>query len=101
MKPIDRRTFLKTVPAVTAVGRLRLQPPAAAPFGDDYRFLDTHASGEWWLGPRVVPGAQRAGKPVKPVPPIVDLQVPRDRVVAFALYTHEAGVLKLTRSSTR
>lgn len=96
MKRIDRRTFLKATPAVTAVGGIRLQPAAAAPFGDDYRFLDTHATGDWWLGPRVVPWPQRAGKPVKPVPPIVDLQVPRDRVVAFALYTHDAGVLKVT-----
>jgi 3',5'-cyclic AMP phosphodiesterase CpdA len=96
MRRIDRRTFLKTVPAVTAIGGIRRQPSPAAPFGDDYRFLDTHATGDWWLGPRVVPGAQRAGKPIKPVPPIVELQVQRDRVVAFALYTQDAGVLKVT-----
>jgi hypothetical protein len=30
------------------------------------------------------------------VPAIIELNVPRDQVVAFALYTHDAGVLKLS-----
>jgi hypothetical protein len=92
MKPIDRRSFLKTVPAVAAVGRIRLQAQTpAAPFGPDYLYLDTQTTGEWWAT-----GTPRATKGPKPVPPIIDLNVPRDRVVAFALYTHEAGVLKMT-----
>ena len=102
MKPIDRRTFLKTVPAVAAVGRVRTpdfaaaplrrgrQAPAApkpgegGPFGQDFPQLDAQTSGQWWT--------TAASK----VPQIIDLNVPRDRVVAFALYTHDAGVLKLT-----
>jgi len=85
MKPIDRRTFLKTVPAVAAVGSVRWQAPApAAPFGQDYPHLDSQTTGQWWV---------TAGKNV---PQIIELDVPRDRVVAFALYTHDAGVLKLT-----
>ena len=92
MKPIDRRSFLKTVPAVAAVGRIRLQAQTpAAPFGPDYLYLDTQTTGEWWAT-----GKPRATKGPKPVPPIIDLNVPRDQVVAFALYTHEAGVLKMT-----
>jgi hypothetical protein len=85
MKSIDRRTFLKTVPAVAAVGSVRAQSGAfAAPFGEDYPQLDSQTTGRWW--------EPASGK----LPPIIELNVPRDRVVAFALYTHDAGVLKLT-----
>ena len=97
MNPIDRRTFLKTVPAFAAVGRVRSQA-AAAPFGPDHAYLDAQTTGEWW--------ATSGSK----VPQIIELKVPRDQVVAFALYTHDghptaqktrggdpgAGVLKLT-----
>lgn len=95
MKSIDRRSFLKTVPAVAAVGRIRLQAQTpAAPFGQDYLYLDSQTTGEWWAtGPTA---KARAAKGPKPVPQIIDLNVPRDQVVAFALYTHETGVLKMT-----
>jgi hypothetical protein len=83
---IDRRTFLKSVPAVAAVGKVRAQTTgSAAPFGDDYRQLDSQTTGQWWTS-----------DPARKTPQIVDLNVTRDRVVAFALYTHDAGVLKLT-----
>lgn len=59
--------------------------PAAAqqerPFGPDFPNLDSHASGEWW-------------KPRGDEQP--QLMVPRDEVLAFALYTHDRGVLKLS-----
>jgi hypothetical protein len=93
MKSIDRRTFLKAVPAVAAVGSVRApasavpgrgKQAAASPFGNDYPQLDSQTTGTWW--------EPAAGK----LPPIIELNVPRDRVVAFALYTHDAGVLKLT-----
>jgi hypothetical protein len=131
VKPIDRRTFLKTVPAVAAVGRGRWQAsPSSTPFGADYPQLDTQTTGDWWTraGAPGATGAARAGGPGaaaaagaggpgatgaaktggaetaaaakagagKPVPQIIDLDVPRDRVVAFALYTHDAGALKLS-----
>ena len=97
MNPIDRRTFLKTVPAFAAVGRVRSQA-ATTPFGPDHAYLDAQATGQWWQ------------KTESKVPPVIDLNVPRDQVVAFALYTHDghptaqktrgggpgAGVLKLT-----
>jgi hypothetical protein len=82
---MDRRTFLKTVPAAAlAARRLAQDAPADLPFGADHAQLDSQTTGRWWE-PR------RGGRP-----PIVDLQVPRDRVVAFALHTHDHGVLKLT-----
>jgi len=99
MKPIDRRTFLKTVPAVAAVGSVRQQAPAfVAPFGQDYPHLDSQATGQWWVTARASgePSTQAPGKAAKKVPQIIELNVPRDQVVAFALYTHDAGVLKLT-----
>ena len=51
------------------------------PFGPDFPNLDSDATGEWW-------------KPKRNKPP--RLMVPRDQVVAFAVYTHDRGVLKLT-----
>jgi 3',5'-cyclic AMP phosphodiesterase CpdA len=85
MKPIDRRTFLKTVPAFAAATSVRAQSsPAATPFGQDFSQLDAQTTGQWW--------ATTGSK----VAPIIELNVPRDRVVAFALYLHDAGVLKLT-----
>lgn len=63
------------------------QPPSesAQPFGSEYPNLDSLAVGQWWTKPL----------PKGPNPP-PKLDVPRNEVVAFALYTHENGVLKLT-----
>lgn len=55
------------------------------PFGDEFPNLDSLAIGEWWKKP--LPKGPNA-------PPRMD--VARDQVVAFALYTHDCGVLKLT-----
>lgn len=53
------------------------------PFAPDFPNLELRASGKWWTR-----------KPTKRQP--MDLDVPRDQVVAFALYTHDQGVLKMT-----
>lgn len=53
------------------------------PFGDKFPKLDSRATGEWWKK-----------KPGKRKP--LDLNVPRDQVVAFAVYTHDRGQLRLT-----
>jgi hypothetical protein len=88
MDPVSRRTFLKTVPAVASMPLPRWQGAATdTPFGDDYPQLDAQATGTWW--DPATTGASR-------IKPITDLDVPRDQVVAFALYTHDTGVLKLT-----
>jgi hypothetical protein len=50
------------------------------PFGEDYPDLDSTAVGEWWQK-----------KPAGKQPPPPSLVVPRDQVVAFALYTHDQG----------
>lgn len=57
----------------------------AQPFGGEFPNLDSLAVGAWWKKP--APTGPNA-------PPTMD--VPRDEVVAFALYTHDHSVLKLT-----
>lgn len=51
------------------------------PFGPKFPQLDSDATGKWWDPP----------KRKQP-----RLMVPRDEVLAFAVYTHDRGVLKLT-----
>ena len=51
------------------------------PFGPNFPKLESDASGEWW-------------KPKGNKPP--RLLVPREEVLAFAVYTHDRGVLKLS-----
>lgn len=60
------------------------------PFGVDFREIDSDATGEWWKA-RTVRRGPNKGKKRQP-----RLMVPRDEVMAFALYTHENGVLKLS-----
>jgi hypothetical protein len=88
---LTRRLFLKVAAAVSGWrgrpwpdGQESVADPEL-PFGAEFPNLDSLAVGEWW---KKVP-------PKVPNPP-VSLKVPRDQVVAFALYTHDRGVLKLT-----
>lgn len=53
------------------------------PFGNEFPKLDSDAVGEWWTTKR-----KGSKGPL--------LQVPRDEVLAFAVYTHDRGTLKLT-----
>lgn len=54
------------------------------PFGAEFPNLDSLAVGEWWT------------KEAKGPNPPPKLDVPRDDVIAFVLYTQDHGVLKLT-----
>lgn len=92
MKPVitsfTRRFLLK----LTALSTWRASTswlPAAEidmkqPFGAEYPELDSLAVGDWWK-------KQPKGKSVPP-----PMDVPRNEVIAFALYTQDHGVLKLT-----
>jgi hypothetical protein len=96
--PVSRRELLQTVPVAAVAGSCRATVPvsgprpgaqatpifAPAPFGGAHPKLDSLVSGRWWE------------RPAAPRASIVQLDVPRDQVVAFALYTHEAGSLKLS-----
>ena len=88
---IPRRLFLKLSTlllapwtALRARAADKLQPFVAQPFGAEFPNLDSLAVGEWWTRK---PGGKAA-------PPPMD--VPREDVIAFALYTQDAGTLKLT-----
>lgn len=58
------------------------------PFGPNFPNLDAPATGEWWKRPKAV-GKQAWWNEVI-------LDVPRDQTVAFALYTTDRGVMKMT-----
>ena len=94
---VNRRAAIKIT--AVGVGSLALTPDffaaseAAKPFGEKYPQLDSLTTGEWW---KKGAGAktQLKGRGRKAAAPPMD--VPRDQVMAFALYTHQAGVLKMT-----
>jgi hypothetical protein len=66
--------------------------PAAQPFGAEFPMLDSLATGDWWSKGQAAP-AQGKGKGQPPAPP---MDVPRDQVVAFAIYTQHNRVLKMS-----
>ena len=70
--------------SLVAVGSCLVAQESPRPFGAEFENLDSLAVGEWWT------------KEAKGPNPPPKLDVPRDEVVAFALYTHDHGVLKLT-----
>lgn len=87
---LSRREFHQRL-AGTAVGAVLasslpvgMAAESAQPFGKEYPKLDSLACGEWW----------NAAAPKQNPPP--SMNVPRKEVVAFALYTHDHGVLKIT-----
>ncbi|MFO0941969.1 MAG: hypothetical protein U0930_14565 [Pirellulales bacterium] len=53
-------------------------------FGDEFPNLDSLAVGKWW---------EKTAKGQNPPP---TMNVPRDQVIAFAVYTQDHGILKLT-----
>jgi hypothetical protein len=71
-------------------GSLHSEDLDPRPFGQDFPRLDSDATGEWWK-PTTIQRGPRKGQqqPAR-------LLVPRDEVVAFAMYTHQRGILKLT-----
>ncbi len=85
---ISRRILLKISPFIfwqgSASGILAATAESPAPFGEGFPMLDSLATGEWWK-------AKGGGKGAPP-----PMKVPRNEVVAFALYTAHSGVLKMT-----
>jgi hypothetical protein len=87
---MNPRLFLPALFVLAAARLVAADNPQ--PFGPDYPTLDGRATGEWWSKDPAAPTKQK--KQNQPPPTAMD--VPRDQVVAFALYTADAGVLKLT-----
>jgi 3',5'-cyclic AMP phosphodiesterase CpdA len=71
---------------------LMLLEEPSRPFGDAWPRLDGDATGEWWLPQPAERGPQKK----KGVLQLPRLLVPREQVLAFALYTHDSGTLKVT-----
>ena len=63
---------------------------APAPYGTELPNLDSLATGKWWTKSAPAVGKGNA----QPPPPPMD--VSRDQVVAFAMYTVHSGVMKMT-----
>jgi hypothetical protein len=103
MTDFDRRTLLKITSAgVTSVAlgnQFSTAQDTTAPFGKEFPNLDSLTTGEWWTRGRIAateqgPGKAKAKGGGQPPPPTMD--VPRNEVVAFAVYTHFRNVLKLS-----
>lgn len=98
MKSINRRTAIKLT--VAGAGALAIKPgvlpaaDAAQPFGAEFPNLDSLTTGEWWTQGNTAPGKGKNQGQAQPPPP--PMNVPRDQVVAFALYTVHGGVMKMT-----
>ncbi len=95
MKSISRRTAIKLTAA--GVGALAFTSGAqetAQPFGAEFPNLDSLTTGDWWAKGSAAAGKSKNKGQGQPPPPPMD--VPRDQVVAFALYTVHGGVLKMT-----
>lgn len=101
MKRMNRRTAIK----LTAAGLGALALPsgellaqdAQPPYGSEFRNLESLTTGRWWTRGTAAPGQTKKAKTKAegpPQPPLMD--VPREDVVAFAVYTHQNGVLKMT-----
>ena len=69
------------------------EPESRELFGEKFQNLDHLSTGEWWKRARPPEVPSKKGKPPKR---IIELNVPRDQVVAFALYTQDSGTLKLS-----
>ena len=72
---------------------LEAEPESKELFGKKFSHLDHLSTGQWWKRARPPEVPSKKGKPPKR---IIELKVPRDEVVAFALYTQDLGTLKLT-----
>lgn len=99
---ITRRTAIQWTAGVASAMALWPDSMFAAespPFGSEFQNLETLTTGEWWTK-GVAAAASKPKADAKKnkkgggSPPAMD--VPREDVVAFALYTVQKGILKLT-----
>jgi hypothetical protein len=93
-KRIHRRTAIKI--SAAGVGALAFRPgelPAAdaPPFGAEFPELESLTTGQWWTKSTAETEA-RSGLTTQAPP----MDVPREEVVAFAVYTHQGEVLKIS-----
>ena len=82
------------ISSLTGVAQDAEPKPGPGPFGEKFPSLDGMSTGEWWKKAAKPPRPNRNGR--NPPKRFIDVNVPRDQVVAFALYTHDRGTLKLS-----
>ncbi|MDA0812026.1 MAG: hypothetical protein O3C21_06525 [Verrucomicrobia bacterium] len=70
--------------------------PIEQPFGDKFPNLDGMATGKWWEKAAKARERQGEAKGQEAINAIVPMDVPRNEVVAFAVYTHDRGILKMS-----
>ncbi|MEM7387178.1 MAG: metallophosphoesterase family protein [Verrucomicrobiota bacterium] len=87
---IMRLLLLSACVCLLCSGFLSAQEP---PFGESFSNLERFSTGEWW---KVNEAAQKDTPKKRNPKKIINMQVPRDEVVAFAVYTQDAGILKLS-----
>ena len=100
MKKINRRTAMKATAA--GLGALSLVPNTtvgqapAKPFGTEFPNLESLTTGKWWAqeaSPKNQTKAKGKGGGPTPAP---SMNVAREKVIVFVLYTHQNGVLKVS-----
>lgn len=99
MKKINRRSALKasavTLASLPILGGATVGQQPSKPFGADFPNLESLTTGKWWAQPDL-PKNQTKAKGKGGGSPAPSMDVARDKVIAFALYTHHQGVLKLS-----
>ncbi len=110
-KKIDRRSAIKATAAgfgaIIVSDHLAVTAHSEPPFGPGFPELESLTTGEWWnetasQGPviaaeKVKGRAKQKAKSKSAGPPAAPkMNVARDKVVAFALYTCQNGILKLS-----
>jgi len=81
---MKRRNLILAVSLTLACSAYAAEDPF--PFGEKFKKLDHFTTGEWWN----INSSKLKGHP------FIKLDVPRDEVVAFAIYTQDKGVLKIS-----
>ena len=94
---VNRRTAIKVTAA--GMGSMAFTPEflaareTAQPFGADFKNLETLTTGQWWTKDAKAKTRLKGRRRRASAPP---MDVPRDQVVVFAVYTHQDDVLKMT-----
>ena len=100
MKKINRRTAMKATAAglgaLSLVTNTTVGQAPAKPFGTEFPNLESLTTGKWWAqeaAPKNQTKSKGKGGGATPAPA---MNVAREKVIAFALYTHQNGVLKVS-----
>lgn len=83
--------------ALSLVPNITVGQTPAKPFGTEFPNLESLTTGKWWAqeaAPKNQTKAKGKGGGATPAPA---MSVPRENVIAYALDTHQNGVLKVSK----